>query len=96
MTLFTRPALTWSTTAMSAASALTVALPLAVVVADAAAAQGRAKGRKASTLPRKPVYDDNSAWYPNNADKLKIGSRIWWDQMAREGRIGGGGRDFRR
>jgi hypothetical protein len=96
MTPLQRTAMSSSITALAGILALTLALPLAAVTSDAASAQSRTKARKPAYPQRKPVYDDRSAWYPNNADKLKIGSRIWWDQMAREGRIGGGGGDFRR
>jgi hypothetical protein len=66
------------------------------VVASGSADQAEAKSRKKVydgysenyRYRGRPVYDDNSRWYPNDADQLKIGSRIWYDQMEREGRMG--------
>jgi len=34
---------------------------------------------------------ETEGWYEHIADHLPIGSRIWWDQMHRERRLGGGG-----
>jgi hypothetical protein len=33
----------------------------------------------------RPGYRTNG-WYEHDANKLPIGSEIWWDQMVREGR----------
>lgn len=74
---------------------VTLILPAATTI-DAAAQSYVRKKHRAWQAPPRRVYDDNSVWYPNNADKLKFGSRIWWDQMQREGRLGGQGQDFRR
>jgi hypothetical protein len=32
------------------------------------------------------TYRQTDGWYERNADKLPIGSRIWWDEMLRENR----------
>jgi hypothetical protein len=65
-----------------AASVAVVAWPLA---SDAKSGK---RHPLAASKRAKPVYDDNSAWYPNDANQLKLGSRIWWEQMEREGRLG--------
>jgi hypothetical protein len=39
------------------------------------------------TVERQRTYPDASGWYPHDADRLPIGSAIWWDQMMREGRL---------
>jgi hypothetical protein len=36
-----------------------------------------------------PSYPNAYGWYPHDADRLPIGSAIWWEQMRREGRLGG-------
>jgi hypothetical protein len=42
----------------------------------------------------KQEYPDANGWYPHDANQLKFGSALWWDQMLRENRLnsGGGGR----
>jgi hypothetical protein len=70
---------------IAAALAMAVALPSAADAAPKKKREPLPLGQRAQT---KPVYDDNSRWYPNDANQLKFGSRIWWDQMVREGRIG--------
>ena len=32
------------------------------------------------------TYPRSNGWYEHDANKLPIGSTIWWDQMVREGR----------
>jgi len=34
-------------------------------------------------------YPDAGGWYDHDANKLPIGSMRWWEQMRREGRLGG-------
>ena len=36
------------------------------------------------------IYDrpDANGWFPRDANRLKVGSAIWWEQMEREGRVG--------
>ena len=38
-----------------------------------------------------PRYPDASGWYPHDSSQLVVGTTAWWDQMQREGRLGGGG-----
>jgi hypothetical protein len=37
------------------------------------------------------IYDDRDryGWYPRDANQLKFGSKIWFEQMEAEGRFGG-------
>jgi hypothetical protein len=37
-------------------------------------------------------YRADSGWYPRDSNQLRYGSRLWFDQMEREGRFGGRGR----
>jgi hypothetical protein len=39
------------------------------------------------TSDRQPEYPDAFGWFPHDADKLPIGSPIWWDQMLKENRV---------
>jgi hypothetical protein len=34
-------------------------------------------------------YPDAKGYYPHDASKLAYGSALWWEQMQREGRLGG-------
>jgi hypothetical protein len=77
-------------TVIAAAIAALVMVPMT----DASAKERSRTKWKQTAEPRR-LYDDRDRWYPNNADRLKIGSRIWWDQMEREGRLGGGGERWR-
>jgi hypothetical protein len=63
-------------------------LLLAPSIADAAASKSKRQWSK--ERPPARLYDDRDrfGWYPRNADQLKIGSRIWFDQMEAEGRFG--------
>jgi len=40
-------------------------------------------------IDREPRYSQTGDWYPRDANKLPFGSSIWWEQMRREGRLGG-------
>ena len=72
-------------TAVCAAVALAFA-------ASAATAAEREKPRKKAYKERQTerIYSqaDENGWYPQDARLLKFGSRIWWEQMEREGRTG--------
>lgn len=55
---------------------------------------GRHDGTKTpSYRARSEFFDPNAtpAWYPHNSSVLPVGSKIWWDEKARES--GGGTRD---
>jgi hypothetical protein len=76
---------------------LVIVLPLAGLILATSPAQAQkpikrdkpaAARESVNVRPQRPVYDDDSRWYPNDANQLKFGSRIWWDQMVREDRIG--------
>jgi hypothetical protein len=45
--------------------------------------------KPAATQEHRPRADAPDAYIVRNADKLPFGSAIWWDQMQREGRLGG-------
>jgi hypothetical protein len=32
-------------------------------------------------------YPDASGWFPHDSNELPFGSRLWWEQMEREGRL---------
>jgi hypothetical protein len=38
---------------------------------------------------REPKYPTAAGWYPHDSNKLPFGSAIWWEQMRRDGRLGG-------
>jgi hypothetical protein len=42
-----------------------------------------------SDVSQKPTYPERGGWYERDANKLPFGSAIWWEQMQREGRLGG-------
>lgn len=70
---------------------------LAGPVSPVAAAEGYTK-KKAHAKKRKAKQRARatSDYYEHDADKLPYGSKIWWEQMDREGRGGqqdGGSRD---
>lgn len=78
---------------------LLAVVPIAAVAFGATAdAAERAKKRyqsnsEAYEIDRRTgerIYSrpDRHGWYPHDAEKLKFGSQLWWDQMEREGRIG--------
>jgi hypothetical protein len=49
-----------------------------------------AKGQVAKPEPDNKIkYPDAKGYYPLDASKLPYGSAIWWEQMQREGRLGG-------
>jgi len=41
-----------------------------------------------SAVPQK--YPTEYGWYPHDPEQLAFGSRLWWDEMEREGRTRGG------
>ncbi len=56
---------------------------------DPSTKAAKVKSTQHRAAPGERVYDDRDAtrWYPRDANKLKFGSRIWWDQMEAEGRL---------
>jgi hypothetical protein len=61
-------------------------------VATANAAQRHRKnwvGYDAPSRHEKQRHPNAYGWYPHDSNELAVGSRIWWDQMEREGRLGG-------
>jgi hypothetical protein len=40
-------------------------------------------------IPRQYDDRDRSGWYPRDANQLKFGSKLWFEQMEAEGRFGG-------
>lgn len=52
-------------------------------------ARGRHTRHPLPHVDREPSYPNAYGWYPHDANKLPFGSAIWWDQMRREGRLGG-------
>jgi hypothetical protein len=44
-----------------------------------------APARVGSASDRSP----SQGWYVHDANKLPVGSTTWWEQMQREGRLGG-------
>jgi hypothetical protein len=75
----------------------TAALVCALVAPSLAEAASRGKRSAVADRTSQRFIDrpDRFGWYPRNADQLKIGSRIWFDQMEAEGRFGGGSRSSR-
>ena len=76
--------------------AIVAALLLVVGVADEAAAKTSAKKHK--QYAKKPAFVQDygsakpygtDAFVERNANKLPFGSAAWWEQMQREGRLGG-------
>jgi hypothetical protein len=39
----------------------------------------------------KQAYPDEYGWFPHDANQLKVGSALWWEQMQRENRLNPGG-----
>lgn len=39
----------------------------------------------------KQAYPDRYGWFPHDANQLKFGSALWWEQMLRENRLNSGG-----
>jgi hypothetical protein len=75
----------------------TVTVLLATIFATTSLAQtAAANSGKKSKTERDPysgqrIYDDRDrfGWYPRDANQLKFGSKIWFEQMEAEGRFGG-------
>jgi hypothetical protein len=84
--------------------AAVAAVSLVAISAGAVNAEGYSKPHKLHAhakryirhaAPRRgyePRYPDESGWYPHDSSQLVVGTTAWWDQMMREGRLGGGGR----
>ena len=73
------------------AGAVLTAVVASLVAIPLAEADPRPKRSKTYAKPYpepRRLYDDRDRWYPNDANQLRVGSRIWWDQMEKEGRIG--------
>jgi hypothetical protein len=66
--------------------------PLLILAGAAmpAAAQTQTKQPKATVKrePAPPPLPRGDRYREQMADKLPVGSQAWWDQMAREGRLG--------
>jgi hypothetical protein len=73
------------------------ALVLATAVAEPAVAQTQPKPRPAYAKKAAPQYSaegqpaaqPRSGYQEQLADKMRFGSSAWWEQMKREGRLGG-------
>jgi len=74
-----------------------VAVVVAAMCAIAGAATANAEhkryhkrwvGYDAPLRYHKQSYPNEFGWYPHDSNQLTVGSRIWWDQMEREGRLG--------
>lgn len=84
---------------MRTIACLTGVLALTLCAAGPVAAQSEPKSQARQVRKAAPQYpaDSQRAARPNEtdgyreqlADKLPIGSQAWWDQMRREGRLGG-------
>jgi hypothetical protein len=70
-----------------AAASFLVAAPMSAT-ADAPRKRTKSNAIAKPAEPPRRVYDGRDRWYPNNANQLRFGSQIWWDQMQKEGRIG--------
>ena len=60
--------------------------------AGAKAVKRHVKGHSPLAFPRpgrEHQYPNAGGWYPHDASKLPFGSMVWWEQMRREGRLGG-------
>jgi hypothetical protein len=72
---------------------LSLALAAALVACTApvlAGASGKAKYRERPSrqqIKQQPPHGSRPDYYEHIADKLPFGSRIWWEQMRREGRV---------
>jgi hypothetical protein len=78
--------------------ATAVAASVVVGVADQASAEQERKYKryyKSYRYEEAYGYRASPRWYPRSADKLPFGSKIWYEQMEREGRFGGNGRGGR-
>ena len=72
-----------------------LAAALSFLALDAFDAHAKSHYRRAkrhvghpSYLTQPPRYQPTEGWYEHIADHLPIGSKIWWEQMDREGRGG--------
>ena len=73
------------------ASGFSILILQVVSEAGATTHHGHAKKyvrHSSSYLTRLPRYQQTEGWYEHIADHLPIGSKIWWEQMEREGRGG--------
>jgi hypothetical protein len=73
---------------------LAAAVLIAANVAAANAAHKRHLKRHVQHVPTysgvPQRYPNEYGWYPHDPERLAFGSRIWWDEMEREGRLRGG------
>jgi hypothetical protein len=85
---------------MRIALALIAALSLAAGVNDMAMAEDKPQSKSKHHVRKPPTAAQEStaarsypprpdAYVERDANKLPFGSAIWWDQMQREGRLGG-------
>ena len=74
------------------------ALVAGLAAASGAQAQSEKQKRYAKKTPRSQVEDNsngyagrrqNNGYTEQLADKMRFGSSSWWEQMRREGRLGG-------
>jgi hypothetical protein len=75
-----------------------VAASVVVGDADQASAGQKRKDKRSYNSNRYEQgygYRADSGWYPRDANQLPFGSKIWYQQMEREGRFGGNGRGGR-
>jgi hypothetical protein len=87
---------------MKAKSVTVVAIAVVSLVASSAFdanAKGYAKSHKHHHANRhdhryavpdhgyKQAYPDASGWFPHDSNQLQFGSKLWWEQMEREGRL---------
>ena len=72
-----------------AAPLLVASLAAGAVADDKPAKKQRADIRKAMEREHRPRSPAPDAFVQRDANKLPFGSAIWWDQMQREGRLGG-------
>jgi len=75
---------------------VTLAAAMSLIAADVCEAGGKPHerhGRRyvhhpSSHITRASRYRRTEGWYDHNADRLPIGSFIWWEEMEAEGRAG--------
>ena len=67
---------------------IAVSFLLATAAADAAERSRKKWVQNKPSAERIYSQPDANGWYPRDSNQLKFGSRIWWEQMEREGRTG--------
>ncbi len=79
---------------MSKIIAAVAALLCTAVAVSAATAAEKTRKKKIIYQQQRPAAEriysepDANGWYPRDSRLLKFGSKIWWEQMEQEGRIG--------